>query len=71
MKNLILLLIVVVSCISCKKEYTCNCYSDRRGYVTLQETYFFKEKEKSTALAKCKNNYENSNNYGYGYCEIK
>ena len=71
MKTLFLFLLGLVSFSSCKKNYTCNCYSDRRGFVELQETYSYKEKEKSKALSKCKSDYENSDNYGYGYCEIK
>lgn len=71
MKNLFFVVMVSMLCFSCKKDYTCNCYSDRRGFIQLQETYTYKEKEKSKALAKCKDDYENSDNYGYGYCEIK
>jgi hypothetical protein len=63
--------LIVIALVSCKKKYTCNCYSDRRGFIELQETYHYKEREKSVALSKCRTDYENSGNYGYGYCEIK
>lgn len=57
---------------ACKKNYTCHCYSERRGYIIEQYANSYKEKEKSAALSKCKNDYEGSSNYvNGGYCEIK
>lgn len=72
MKKLFLFFLVSVICASCKKDYSCICYSDRRGYVIQQYSHSYKEKKKDTALSKCKNDYENSSDYvNGGYCEIK
>jgi len=70
--NKIVLIVTLVFFMSCKKNYTCYCYSDRRGYIIEQFTNSYKEKEKSTALSKCNSDYEGSSNYvNGGYCEIK
>ena len=71
MKNIFLILIILMSCISCKKNYTCQCYSDRRGFIFLEQTYSYKEQNKSKALSKCNSDYQNSSGYVDGYCEIK
>ena len=71
MKNLILIVFVLFTMLSCKKTYTCQCYSDRRGYVILQQIYTYNESSKNTAFVKCTSDYESSANYTGGYCEIK
>lgn len=72
MRNSIFLFFIANFLFSCKKNYDCACYSDRRGYVIQQYTHSYKEKTKDTALFNCKNDYENSSGYvNGGYCEIK
>ncbi len=72
MKNLFFIFYFISLCVSCKKEYICKCYSDRRGYIVEQFSDSYKERKKDAALTKCKNDYENSSDYvNGGYCEIK
>ncbi|MES2516008.1 MAG: hypothetical protein V4580_17775 [Bacteroidota bacterium] len=72
MKKLSLFFIASALFLSCKKEFNCKCYSDRRGAIIEQYTHSYKEKKKDMALSKCKTDYENSNDYvNGGYCEIK
>lgn len=71
-RKIFILFCLSVFTVSCKKKYTCNCYSDRRGFVSQKYSKEYKEKEKNTALSKCKNDYESSAEYESGdYCEIK
>lgn len=61
MKKLFILPFLLVSITSCKKEYTCSCYTihERRGTVN-NANYTIKEKKKEDAHAKCINQYEAS-----------
>lgn len=70
--NKLVFIVVFAFFCSCKKNFTCRCYSDRRGYIIEQYANSYKEKEKNTALSKCKSDYESSSDYvNGGYCEIK
>ena len=74
MKSFYFILCLVICLYSCKKDYTCNCYTDRRGYVQVQFTKTYKErkKNKDKALISCQNDYLNDPNYyDQAYCEIK
>lgn len=61
MKKSFLLLLLIGLITSCKKEYSCSCYTihERRGSVN-NASYSLKEKKKADAHAKCISKYEES-----------
>ena len=76
MRNLFLILIILMSCISCKKNYTCECVQERRAFVFETTVIKVKEKNKQKALSECIKEYESMPdyaipNYSEPTCSIK
>lgn len=72
MRKLLSFSFAVMSLVSCKKQYTCQCFNDRKGFVTLTYSASYKEKKKSQALSKCENAYKSTSIYHEGdYCLIQ
>jgi hypothetical protein len=71
MKNALIILSLFVLP-SCRKAYTCKCFSDKKAYIALTYTNSYKEKKKSQAQSKCENDYKSSGQFLDGdYCVIE
>ncbi len=70
-KNLIIIFMTLAS-VACKKNYQCECLSDRRGFENLEFSQTYKAKNNGAALEKCHADYERTPKYSQStYCKIK
>lgn len=69
--RIIILIFASLFLISCKKNYTCQCFNNRKGFVILQYSNTYKQKKKSQAQSKCETDYKSTSVYHEGdYCQI-
>lgn len=70
-KNLIIIFVALAS-VACKKNYHCECYSDRREFEFLEYSQTYKVKNNKAAVKKCYADYKATPGYSESsYCKIK
>lgn len=72
MTKQLIICLTVLATVSCKKNYQCGCYSERKGFKYQVYSKNYKEKNNKTAVSKCHSDYKTTPDYSDdAYCLIE